>query len=384
MKIAYLTPEYPHNSVDNSSGGIGTSIFNLAEGIKKIGHRATILVYNQAKDEIIKSHEATIYKIKNVKLKGLSWWLTRKKIERLINKLHKEDEIELIEAPDWTGFTSFMKLSCPIVIKLHGSDTYFCHLEKRKSKYWNRFHEKKALKSADAHISVSEFTAKETNSIFGTKIKFKIIPNSISPELFKSNDKQENQKGLNILYFGTLIRKKGALEIPYIFNEVLKRLPKAKLRLLGKDSYDIKTKSPSTYTLMIPHFNKAALKQQEYLGQVTYDRVKKFIASADVVIFPSYVEALPLSWLEAMAMEKVVVTSNIGWSKEIITHGKNGFMVHPTNYINYAETILKILNENIDVKQISYNARQTILEKFSNRKIAVESMAFYNKVARGR
>ena len=39
-----------------------------------------------------------------------------------------------IEAPDWTGITAFMRLKAPLVIRFHGSDTYFCHLEKTASK----------------------------------------------------------------------------------------------------------------------------------------------------------------------------------------------------------------------------------------------------------
>jgi len=58
--------------------------------------------------------------------------------------------------PDWTGISAFMNLKCPIVIKCHGSDTYFCALEKRKQKFKNYFLEKKALKSADYILSVSK------------------------------------------------------------------------------------------------------------------------------------------------------------------------------------------------------------------------------------
>ena len=80
----------------------------------------------------------------------MSWWLTRKKLERLINTLYDRKEIDLVEAPDWTGITSFIKpQKCPIVIRLNGSDTYFCHLDHRPVKWINKFHEKKALENAD-------------------------------------------------------------------------------------------------------------------------------------------------------------------------------------------------------------------------------------------
>jgi alpha-maltose-1-phosphate synthase len=37
MKIAFLTPEYPHQKTGNA-GGIGTSIKNLAESLTALGH----------------------------------------------------------------------------------------------------------------------------------------------------------------------------------------------------------------------------------------------------------------------------------------------------------------------------------------------------------
>jgi hypothetical protein len=40
---------------------------------------------------------------KNVKIKGLSWFYS-KKTERIINQLQNR-QIDLVEAPDWTGIT---------------------------------------------------------------------------------------------------------------------------------------------------------------------------------------------------------------------------------------------------------------------------------------
>ena len=124
-------------------------------------------------------------KFDNVKFKGLSWWLTRKKLERIINQLYANKAIDLVEAADWTGITSFIQpQKCPIVIRLNGSDTYFCHLDKRPVKWNNKFHERRALQKADGLLSVSQFTADLTNEVFGLHKEFTIIPNSIDVDLF--------------------------------------------------------------------------------------------------------------------------------------------------------------------------------------------------------
>ena len=78
MKIAFLTPEFPHPKM-GSSGGIGTSILNLSKGLTLIGHQVFVLVYGQKEDEIFVENNINYYKIKNVKLKGFSRLLTQKK-----------------------------------------------------------------------------------------------------------------------------------------------------------------------------------------------------------------------------------------------------------------------------------------------------------------
>ena len=80
MKIAFLTPEYPHYKTGNS-GGIGTSIKNLAFELLKQGCSVRILVYGQNKDAVFEDNGVCIQQIQNVKLKGISWYLTRKKLQ---------------------------------------------------------------------------------------------------------------------------------------------------------------------------------------------------------------------------------------------------------------------------------------------------------------
>jgi glycosyltransferase involved in cell wall biosynthesis len=377
MTIAFLTPEYPHPKT-GKSGGIGTSIKNLALGLIEQNHQVRILVYNQSEDAVFEEDNIVVQQIKNVKIKGLSWWFTRKKIEKIINELHSKREIDIVEAPDWTGISAFIKpKKCPIVIRLNGSDTYFCAIENRPVKWFNRFLEKKALNSATAHISVSHFTAKKTNEAFNLTINFEVIPNSIDTVKFQVSELQEKPI---LLYFGTLIRKKGCLELPFIFNEVIKLNPNAEFILVGKDSTDIQTKSSSTWHLMQPLFTEEAIKNVHYKGEVPYHEIQNFIKNARVCVFPSFAEALPVSWIEAMAMGKAIVTSDIGWSKDIIENEHNGFAVNPKNHKLFAEKISVVLENNNLNKQMGNQARQTIIEKFDKKVVALQSLKFYQKI----
>lgn len=379
MKIAFLTPEYPHAKTGNS-GGIGTSIKSLAIGLLAQGVSVRVLVYAQKKDAFFDDNGVLIQQIKNVKVKGLSWWFTRKKLERIINELYSSKEIDLIEAADWTGITSFIKPhKCPIVIRLHGSDAYFCHLDTRPVKWKNKFHEKRALKNADALLSVSQFTANLTNSVFHLDKKFEIIPNLIDSGIFK-NDSLEVITNQSILYFGSLIRKKGLLELPFIFNKVVENNPHATLILIGKDVPDIISGNSSTWKMMQNLFSEKAIKNVEYLGSIPYEKIKEKIQQSNICVFPSFAEAFPVSWLEAMALEKPIVASNIGWAREMIDDGKNGFLVNPKNHNLFANRIIEFLNNENLCLRAGKEARKKVEKSFDIKVLTKKNIEFYKKV----
>ena len=376
MKIGFLTPEFPHPKFGHS-GGIGTSILNLAKGLTQLENQVSIFVYGQSRDEVFEENGITFYSIKNVKIKGLSLLLTQIKVQRLVNSLVETNQLDILESPDWTGFSSNIKVKCPLVVKLHGSDTYFCYLDKRPVKFKNKYNEKKALKTADAIASVSEYTANVTKDLFKLNRKIEVIPNSIDLQKFSAIDSNSDHI---ILYFGTLIRKKGLLELPLIFNEVYKQNQKAKLFLIGKDTPDVLSGNDSTWTIMQKLFNTKALENVTYLGSVSYDKIKTLISNATLCVFPTFAEALPVSWIEAMAMEKPVVASNIGWAKEIIEDGKEGYLVDPKSHHEFAEKINKLLLDNELSLKFGKASRAKVILKFSLEVVANQNVDFYKKV----
>ncbi len=149
MHIAYLTPEYPHKKISNA-GGMGTSIKNLVEALAAIGHQISVLVYGQKEECVFEEGTITFHLIAQKTYKLGGFYFYRKHIQNYI--MDHSEGIEIIEAPDWTGITAFMHFKIPLVIRFHGSDTYFCHIENRPQKWKNRFFEKQAMSKAVAFI----------------------------------------------------------------------------------------------------------------------------------------------------------------------------------------------------------------------------------------
>lgn len=376
MHIAFLTTEYPHTHT-GSSGGLGISIFILAHALVNKGERVSVFIYGQPKDGEFLDSQIKIVKIKNAKLKGISWWLTRKKIQKIINERILKDKIQILEVADWTGISAWLRIKCPIIMRLHGSDSYFCNLDKRPVKKWNFLQEKVAYKNASKIIAVSNFVGMRTNGVFGLKRNYIVIPNSIDISSFEVASELDTKSNI-ILYFGTLIRKKGAFDIPHIFNKVHEKNKDVQLVLVGGDASDIQTGSSSTWSLMMEDFTLSSLNKVSYLGKVAYSQIQDFINYSDVCIFPSYAEALPVSWLEAMAMGKAIVASDIGWANEMIEDGVQGYLVDPSDHNAFANRILELLTDINLRKRLGQKARLRVQNEFSTELIVQTNIEFYN------
>jgi len=71
----------------------------------------------------------------------------------------------------------------------------------------------------------------------------------------------------------------------------------------------------------------------------------------------------PLKILEAMAMEKVVLVSNVGGMAEAIRHGENGYLFSKGNIGELKRVLLNIIQE--DCIGIGKNARESVLKKYT-------------------
>lgn len=379
MHIAFLTPEYPHKKISHAAG-IGTSIKNLAVALVKENCKVSIILYGQNKSLVFEDEGVVIHVLEDRNYQFAKWYWYRKYIQNYCNQLIKEQNITILEAADWTGITAFMKFKIPLVIRFHGSDTYFCHLEKRKQKLKNFWFEKLALQKAKAFIAPTTFAGTLSQKLFGLQNKkIQTIHNGLELGKFENSHPEEYQNGL-LLYIGTIIRKKGVLELPKIFNQVRQQHPQASLILIGGDSSDIETQSQSTWQLMQNRFQDDDLHSVTYLGKIPYHEVQQYIKKAHVCVFPSFAETLGMVTIEAMAMHKPVVNTRIGWAKELIVDGESGFLVHPKNHQGYAAKITSILNDNMLAKKLGDNARERVEKKFEITKIAAENIAFYKSL----
>lgn len=381
MHIAFLTPEYPHQRVTHAAG-IGTSIKNLVVALAQKKVKVSVFVYGQQEDALFTEEGITIHLIKNRKYKFLGWYFHRKHLQNYLNKQIIQERIDAVEAPDWTGITAFMCLKAPLVIRFHGSDTYFCHIEKRHQKLKNFWFEKLATNRAKAFIAPTTYAGKVSQKLFGIKNKsVETIHYGLALERFENPNPELFEKGL-LLYIGTIIRKKGVFELPTILYKVKKQFPDAKLVLIGADSADVQTGNQSTWHLLGKEFKEMELENVSYLGKIPYQEVQKYMKQAQVCVFPSFAETLGMVTIEAMALQKPVVNTNIGWAQELIVQGESGFLVHPQDHSLYANSIIALLEDTTLCFTMGKKARKRIENVFDIEMIANQNILFYESLIR--
>ena len=112
-------------------------------------------------------------------------------------------------------------------------------------------------------------------------------------------------------------------------------------------------------------------------GVLPYDVMPRLVPSADIVVIPSFYEAVSLAALEALSCGVPVVASDVGGLPYVI-NSDNGILVPPGDPIALAKALSQLLeNETLRLEK-GRNGRQLILEKFTWDRVAQHTTAFYS------
>lgn len=95
--------------------------------------------------------------------------------------------------------------------------------------------------------------------------------------------------------------------------------------------------------------------------------VRPFLHEFALFVHPSYGEPFGLAIAEAMAMRKPVIACNTGGVPEIVTHGKDGWLVEERSAEAVATAITTLLNDGELCRQLGTRARETVRDRFSPR-----------------
>jgi glycosyltransferase involved in cell wall biosynthesis len=112
------------------------------------------------------------------------------------------------------------------------------------------------------------------------------------------------------------------------------------------------------------------------------DDIPAVTAAFDVAVLPSYREAQGLSILEAMAMSRPVVASNVGGIPEMIDSGRNGLLVPPQDPAALAGAITRLLLDHPFADMLGRAGHDTVHDRFCIQLMVNAVQELYDKGAR--
>lgn len=273
---------------------------------------------------------------------------------------------------------SIQTLYCPISTEV--IDYKHLILNHRISKY--------PLSKLNKIISISKNTAISVANIGISEDKIIVIPPPLDIELYNpkcSASTMRSRIGDNgplILFVGNLTKTKGLDVLIESIPLVLEKYSKAKLIF----TLDIEMKN-SSYE---DRRKKEIYDKIENLGIKhsilefgIVENMFELIAASDLFVAPFLSTAgpsdYPIPVLEAMAIGKPVIATNVGGIGEIIENGKTGILIRPNSVNELAKSIIETIDNTELQKEIGKNASSIISEHFSVQNVVSMMENVYNE-----
>jgi len=107
--------------------------------------------------------------------------------------------------------------------------------------------------------------------------------------------------------------------------------------------------------------------------------MKEVFISSDIVVLPSYREGLPKSLIEACAIGRPIITTDVPGCREVVKEGINGFLVPPKD-VNILAKKIETLISNIELrKKMGLNSRNIAVENFSINAVIEKTFEIYEE-----
>ncbi|MBV9174934.1 MAG: glycosyltransferase family 4 protein [Chloroflexi bacterium] len=230
----------------------------------------------------------------------------------------------------------------------------------------------------DVFLAVSAYSARELGA---PPDRTRVIYGGADPARFFPDQSIDRQ---GALFVGRLTPHKGV-------DRVLAALPaRASLRIVGSTGHDPRLPERD-YPQLLQQL--AATRNVHFLGTAADDQLPQLYRSASVFVLPSVErtcygrsirvsELLGLSVLEAMASGTPVIASRVGGVPEIVTHGETGYLVPPGDVDALHDALARLLADTALARRLGANARETVLERFTWRKVAERCLDAYALLTR--
>jgi len=148
-----------------------------------------------------------------------------------------------------------------------------------------------------------------------------------------------------------------------IWKGVVEAIPEARLLVVGKGLFG---EEERLRQLMA----EREVEGVEYAGWVEEEEIQKWLASADLAIYP-YDDTLinrtkcSIKLIELMASQLPIVASDVGENRHYIKHLASGYLIEPGDDESFRQAIIHLLRDEESQRALGREARRRVREKFN-------------------
>lgn len=232
--------------------------------------------------------------------------------------------------------------------KLKGVKTLFiCHNVFPHERFpFDRALTKMVLKKGDFFITHSKADAEDLRSIRQEALVCEAVHPTYDAFQFQNLAREEARQRLGLgeqqqvlLFFGFVREYKGLKHLIAALPEIIKRLPKTHLLIVGDFGKD-----KQEYLELIAQ-NKMEDFLSIYDGYIPDREVEQYFAASDLVVLP-YESATQSGIVQiAYGFERPVVATNVGGLPDVVLDEKTGYLVPPKNPEALADAVVRFFEE---------------------------------------
>lgn len=270
------------------------------------------------------------------------------------------------------------QLRLPLIVTFHGYDATIHDTVWRASARLRdrRFPARRTrlLREGALFIAVSNHIARQL-TLRGCPPE-KLVTHYIGVDTDVFSPVPQRAHGLEVLFVGRLVEKKGVAYLLRAMREVQDAEPDTRLTLAGDGPLRAELEALACSLNL----------RCTFLGRQSPEEVRGLMARADVFCLPSVTarngdtEGLPTVLVEAQAMGLPAVTSDSAGNPEAVRHEQTGLVVPEKDERALARALLRLLREEQTWRRFSLAAREWTLDRFDARKQARVLEELYEEV----
>ncbi|MBI1760313.1 MAG: glycosyltransferase family 4 protein [Acidobacteria bacterium] len=373
MHICFLCNEYP----PGKHGGIGSFTQTLARALVARGHQVTVIgFYPPDRQGEENDQGVRVLRLAHAALPGSGFLANGLKLRQTLNQLHRAQPLDILEGPENGLALVPAQFPATKIIRMNGGHRFFAKTLGNPTSPWRSWLERRSFAHADQLCAVSKYVAETTRQLLQLKGQpIEILPNPVDVEMFQPRPNLAEVPGL-ILFAGTVCEKKGIRQLVQAMPRIVAAVPQARLWIAGRDWHDPQT--GASYIEMLRQLIPPELTERiVFKGPIEHALLPELLAQVAVCVYPSHMEALPLAWLEGLAMGKAVVASNTGPGAEVIEDRVSGLLCNPHEPASIAAAVIEALKDAGLRQRLGEQARRRAVKHFSIDKLVAQNEAYY-------